>query len=159
MDKLQNITRRLSKVARDLNVGISNLGEFLHKKGVTIDVGPNTKINDEQYQLLVAEFSKDKKQKQAAIDFLENKQQKADSRETVAIPGYEKKKESEPKSDPSKQKSPGIRVIGSIDLDSKSGEPIIAEPEKAKTKVQEKQKEEKEEKQEERQEEKKEKIH
>ena len=41
-------TTRLSKIARELNVGISTIVEFLHKKGVKIDSNPNEKITSEQ---------------------------------------------------------------------------------------------------------------
>lgn len=51
---------RLNKVARDLNVGIQTAVEFLQKKGISVEANPNTKITDEQYQLLVKEFSNDK---------------------------------------------------------------------------------------------------
>ena len=51
---------RLNKVARDLNVGIQTAVEFLQKKGFTVEANPNAKITDEQYALLVKEFSKDK---------------------------------------------------------------------------------------------------
>ncbi len=50
---------RLSKAAREFNVGISTIVEFLHKKGFTIDSNPNTKISPEQYDLLVKEYSSD----------------------------------------------------------------------------------------------------
>ena len=55
---------RLNKVARDLNVGIQTAVEFLQKKGFSVEPNPNTKITDEQYALLVKEFSKDKNLKQ-----------------------------------------------------------------------------------------------
>jgi len=41
--------RRLSKVARDFNVGISTIVEFLHKKGFDIDSNPNNKISDDAF--------------------------------------------------------------------------------------------------------------
>ncbi|MCB2197020.1 MAG: translation initiation factor IF-2 [Bacteroidetes bacterium] len=50
---------RLSKAAREFNVGISTIVEFLHKKGFSIDSNPNTKISPEQYNLLVQEYSSD----------------------------------------------------------------------------------------------------
>jgi translation initiation factor IF-2 len=50
---------RLSKIAREFNVGITTIVEFLQKKGVKIDSNPNTKISDEQYNLLQTEFSSD----------------------------------------------------------------------------------------------------
>jgi hypothetical protein len=39
--------KRLSKVAKELNVGISTIVEFLSGKGVEIDSNPNTKIDDD----------------------------------------------------------------------------------------------------------------
>ena len=51
---------RLNKVTRDLNVGIQTVATFLRKKGFEIELNPNTKITDEQYNLLVKEFSTDK---------------------------------------------------------------------------------------------------
>ena len=54
------MTIRLNKVARDLNVGIQTAVDFLQKKGFSIESNPNTKISDEQYALLVKEFSTDK---------------------------------------------------------------------------------------------------
>jgi translation initiation factor IF-2 len=50
---------RLSKIAREFNVGITTIVEFLQKKGVKIDSDPNTKISPEQYTLLQTEFSSD----------------------------------------------------------------------------------------------------
>jgi len=51
--------KRLSKVARDFNVGISTIVEFLHKKGFDIDTNPNNKIADEAYVLLEKEYRSD----------------------------------------------------------------------------------------------------
>jgi hypothetical protein len=51
---------RLNKVTRDFNVGLSTIVEFLCKKGLSIEESPNTKISDEEYELLIKEFSKDK---------------------------------------------------------------------------------------------------
>jgi translation initiation factor IF-2 len=50
---------RLSKAAREFNVGITTIVEFLHKKGVNIDSNPNTKLPEEAYALLVKEYSSD----------------------------------------------------------------------------------------------------
>ena len=54
------MTIRLNKVTRDLNVGITTVVEFLQKKGYTIEASPNAKITEEQYDVLVKEFSTDK---------------------------------------------------------------------------------------------------
>ncbi len=50
---------RLSKAAREFNVGISTIIEFLHKKGFVLDPNPNTKLPHEAYLLLVKEYSPD----------------------------------------------------------------------------------------------------
>ena len=50
---------RLSKIAREFNVGISTIVEFLNKKGYTIDPNPNTKISPDVYEILIDEYSSD----------------------------------------------------------------------------------------------------
>ena len=52
---------RLNKVTKECNVGLQTAVEFLQKKGFSdVEANPNTKISDEQYQMLVAEFKKDR---------------------------------------------------------------------------------------------------
>ncbi len=51
---------RLSKAAKEFNVGIHTMVEFLSKKGYDIDSKPNTKINDEVYTLLLQEYQEEK---------------------------------------------------------------------------------------------------
>ena len=58
------MTIRLNKVTRDLNVSISTAVEFLQKKGFTVEENPNTKITEEQFDLLKKEFQSDKALKQ-----------------------------------------------------------------------------------------------
>lgn len=36
---------RLSKIAREFNVGLSTIVEFLHSKGIKISSDPNGKVN------------------------------------------------------------------------------------------------------------------
>ncbi len=57
-------TIRLSKVAKEIGVGIGTIVEHLGKKGQKIESNPNTKITDEQYQLLLTDFQSDKKTKE-----------------------------------------------------------------------------------------------
>ena len=47
---------RLKKVATDFNVGIQTLVDYLAKKGHQVDTNPNTKISEEQYELLATAF-------------------------------------------------------------------------------------------------------
>ncbi|MDP2337152.1 MAG: translation initiation factor IF-2 [Bacteroidota bacterium] len=51
--------KRLSKVARDFNVGISTIVDFLHRKGFDIDTNPNNKISDDVFHLLEKEYKGD----------------------------------------------------------------------------------------------------
>jgi translation initiation factor IF-2 len=50
---------RLSKIARELNVGISTLVDYLQKQGVEISSNPNTKIDDRTQEMLEKQFRKD----------------------------------------------------------------------------------------------------
>ncbi len=114
---------RLIEVARNLNVGIDTLAEFLQKKGVEVAAKPNTKIGEEQHNMLVAEFSKDKSIKNAALKMLEEMHRKDDKKETVAIEGYETKEE-KPKKEVIKAEVPDdmlpkLNIVDSIDLGNK----------------------------------------
>ena len=57
---------RLNKVAKDFNVGIQTLAEYLAKKGHQVDASPNTKISEEQYELLATAFQSERKVKEEA---------------------------------------------------------------------------------------------
>ena len=46
---------RLSKIAREFNVGLSTIVEFLHSKGIKISSDPNAKLTDEDYALVAKE--------------------------------------------------------------------------------------------------------
>ncbi len=59
-------TKRLSKVAKDLGVGISTLVDHLKKKGHVVEMNPNTKITDDQFGILMSEYSSEMKVKEEA---------------------------------------------------------------------------------------------
>ena len=82
------MTIRLNKVTRDLNVGITTAVEFLQKKGFVVEANPNTKITDEQFDLLKKEFSTDKDLKLKSERFLQERQTKERNKTSVAIEGY-----------------------------------------------------------------------
>ncbi len=73
--------QRLSKVARELNVGISTIVEFLETKGVTIDAKPNTKLDAEVYDIVSQEFASDKGAKEES----KNVSMPTNDRESVSI--------------------------------------------------------------------------
>ncbi|MBE6336386.1 MAG: translation initiation factor IF-2 [Lentimicrobiaceae bacterium] len=60
---------RLSKAAKEFNVGMSTIIEFLAKKGFKIDSSPNTKLNGEMYALIVKEYHSEKEVKKNAEQF------------------------------------------------------------------------------------------
>ena len=50
--------KRLVKVAKELNVGLSTIVEHLHASGFEIDSKPTAKVTEEMYDVLVKEFNK-----------------------------------------------------------------------------------------------------
>lgn len=137
---------RLSKIARELNVGISTIVDFLHGKGIKIDSNPNTKITPDQYDILYKEFSSDlsikKESERVNLKHLREK------RETISINDIEGDDSSETEQDELIVKDKNvpneifeteteqnisskinINVIGKIDIDKKK--------EKEKVKVEE----------------------
>jgi translation initiation factor IF-2 len=54
-----NKVSRLSKIARDLNVGIATIVEFLNKQGIKMTPDPNAKIDADAQALLEKQFRKD----------------------------------------------------------------------------------------------------
>lgn len=59
-------TMRLSKVAKEFNLSLGKIVEFLSAKGRQVENNPNAKIGDDEYALLSKEFSGDKSAKEEA---------------------------------------------------------------------------------------------
>ena len=83
--------QKISKVAKDLNIGISNIRDTLEKKGFTVDDGPNARISEEQYEILLQVYAPDRKQNEKNADFLakrqrEKQEKKAAKEETKQPP-------------------------------------------------------------------------
>ena len=106
-------TIRLNKVAREFNVGVSTLVEYLNNKGHEVDSNPNTKISEEQYKVLSKEFCSDinLKKESKKVDLKSTRAKK----EIISIE-TEKAEEISAK-DEAKLES-NIRVVGKIDLDT-----------------------------------------
>ncbi|MGP1624466.1 translation initiation factor IF-2 [Bacteroides heparinolyticus] len=116
------MTIRLNKVTRDLNVGITTAVEFLQKKGFTVEANPNTKITDEQFDLLKKEFSTDKDLKIKSERFSQERQSKDRNKASVAIDGYEENAQEKAKPEEIKtvipeDVRPKFKPVGKIDLD------------------------------------------
>ena len=124
------MTIRLNKVTRDLNVGITTAVEFLQKKGFVVEANPNTKITDEQFELLKKEFSTDKDLKMKSERFLQERQTKERNKASVAIEGYEtkesvKEKVEEIKTVIPEDVRPKFKPVGKIDLDNLGKKPVV----------------------------------
>jgi translation initiation factor IF-2 len=70
---------RINKVLKELNVGLDNAVDYLSSKGIVIDKNPNVKITVEAYQILLGQFSSDKKLKEESDKFLAAKTSKKES--------------------------------------------------------------------------------
>ena len=55
---------RLGKAAGELNVGVPTLIEFLQSKGIKIDTNPNTRLEQEHFEMLCQEFAADQNLKE-----------------------------------------------------------------------------------------------
>ena len=124
------MTIRLNKVTRDLNVSISTAVEFLQKKGFTVEENPNTKITEEQFDLLKKEFQSDKALKQQS-ERLGKTWQRAQAQEVQKpaqpkpapaepAPKVEEKKPAAPveiKTVVPEAAKPRFKPVGHIDLD------------------------------------------
>ena len=114
---------RLNKIAKDFNVGIQTLVEFLEKKtGATFE-GPVAMANvtDEQYDMLCKEFKKDKSVKEESA---RERQERQQTRDKI-------KEETRNAAAPvlvhtPSEESLNVRpkVLGTIDLGGKKEEPV-----------------------------------
>ena len=66
MSEEANTTIRLSKAAKEFNVGVTTIREFLAKKGFQVDSSPNAKLTAEMYDLIVKEYQGEKDVKNEA---------------------------------------------------------------------------------------------
>ena len=123
---------RLNKVTKECNVGLQTAVEFLQKKGFSdVEANPNTKISDEQYQMLVAEFKKDKGLRDDAAA-VSRKRQHKEKKATIALP---EEKPVEIKTATEARLGKGPKVVGHIDLDNLGARGPVAAPEKKETPV------------------------
>ena len=129
---------RLIKVSKILNVGIGTLVEFLHKKGIEIEENPNVKIENEQYNLLIAEFGKGMSISIDAAPPREPVKRSGETREAVALEGYELPEDDAPRKKAKKESieteipeemKPHVNVVGSIDLDNANKKKIESDTE------------------------------
>ena len=115
---------RLNKIARDLSVGINTITEFLSKKGIAVDEGPNTKIEYDVYQMLLKEYSGDMKAKEESakieLNAMRAKKESIYADDEFAEP--EKPAEEEQQIFETPKKELKVNVVGKIDLNKKKEE-------------------------------------
>ena len=122
---------RLNKVQKELNLGLSTIVEFLQKKGFEIKEDPNAVVPEQGYNLLIEEFSADKKARIQSDNFTKERQNKEKPKATPAEPEkvsapVEKtlevaEKPAVVKPDPAEEAPAAetkIKVTGRIDLDA-----------------------------------------
>lgn len=175
------MSKRLVKVAKELNVGTGSIVDFLAKNGFEIDNRPTAKVSEEMYNLLVQEFQSSMALKEQADQLVigtsrqiqeeekEPEEPRSPFREPTPAPApvREEKKEPEQKAPEPKKKeeepaeekktekkqeevsvekedaadplTPGLTVVGKIDLDADQKERarIRAEKEAEKKKEEE----------------------
>ena len=125
-----------------MNVGIATVVEFLQKKGYTVEANPNTKISEEQYAILVKEFSTDKNLRLESERFIQERQNKDRNKASVSIEGFEKQQE-KPKSEDviktvvPEDARPKFKPVGKIDLDKLNRKPVVEKVEEKKVEEQE----------------------
>tara|TARA_B100000035_G_scaffold179728_1_gene153318 strand:+ start:12864 stop:15416 length:2553 start_codon:yes stop_codon:yes gene_type:complete len=124
------VVKRLSKVARELNVGISTIVEFLGSQGKEVSSNPNTKIGEDLYMILLEEYQKEKFEKEKADNVVIDQPE----RKVISIKKEEPKKEVEKivaKADLISRPS----VLGKIDLSSNTSNPEPVKEEKKEEKT------------------------
>ncbi len=84
---------KISKIAKELNVALSTVTDFLRSKNIEVDDNPNTRIDENAEALLMQHFSTDMKAKREAEQFLTARQK---DREPAPAPKAEVKPEPKP---------------------------------------------------------------
>lgn len=124
---------RLSKLAKEFNVGIHTIVDFLHKKGFKeVDMNPNTKVSADAVQLLEKEYKTDisikkesekisikshrPKKESISIDDIEDGEEPEDEKPVVKPIEKPVVKITETVVTPEKEER--IKVVGKIDLNS-----------------------------------------
>lgn len=134
------------KVAKELNIGIGTIAEFLNGKGFKVEARPNTKLTGDMYNELLKEYQGDKILKEEAKSIVIGKIRRDDANTVIesndvphpapakqdeepeeilikntgsakpAVAPEEKAPEVKPAANV--DSNPGVKIVGKIDLDS-----------------------------------------
>ena len=109
---------RLSKVIRELNVGIATAVEFLQKKGFgVVEASPNAPISEEQHAALIEEFGKDKDLHHRSANISQDLQKKSKTEKENISKEKEEQSEKEVIRLGKNENRQTFKPIGKIDLD------------------------------------------
>ena len=116
-------TKRLNKIAKEFNVGVSTIAEYLSSKGHDIEASPNAKVDSEMYSLVVDQYGSDKARKEKSQELKKKKVE----RKTITL---ESDKPVEPEPTPVVvEPTPVVEVVETV-------EPVkVVEPEPEKVEV------------------------
>ena len=116
---------KISKVAKDLNVGISTLVEFLQKNNQNVEDNLNTRITDEQYEMLVRAFKNDKDLKSKSDKYSSDRHK--EKAKPAPAPHVA------PKEEIKTVVVPQPKVVGKINLDEINKPKVVETPKPQKT--------------------------
>ncbi|MDD5971299.1 MAG: translation initiation factor IF-2 [Paraprevotella sp.] len=112
---------RLNKVTKEFNIGLQTAVDFLRKNGYDdVEVSPNSKITEQQYELLQKEFSSDKGLRSEATQLIQHRQEKSKERKEAT------KQKRQAEEIASAKPKTSYKVVGHIELDKK-GNPVRKE--------------------------------
>ena len=120
---------RLNKVTKEFNIGLQTAVDFLRKNGYDdVEVSPNSKITEQQYELLQKEFSSDKGLRSEATQLIQHRQEKSKERKEAT------KQKRQAEEIASAKPKTSYKVVGHIELDKK-GNPVRKEEPQTSPKV------------------------
>ena len=108
--------QKLNKIAKELNVSVPTIIEFLRKKNITVDESPNTRIEDNVADMLTSAFASDKDLKNRSAQIATERKEIRQQRTEVKAPQA-------PAEESITTKVQKPRILGKIELDSK-GNPV-----------------------------------
>ncbi len=121
---------RLIQVAKEFNVGLNTITDFLQKKGIKSDGSPNTPVEPDVYAVLEKEFGSNRgagseresireriAQKQATVTLDEARRQAREEEQEIVIKSRIISVQDE---------IPHPKILGKIDLDPKTKVPVLA---------------------------------
>ncbi|MCH5217909.1 MAG: translation initiation factor IF-2 [Muribaculaceae bacterium] len=114
---------KISKIAKELNVGVQTAVEFLRKRNIEVESNPNARIDDTAAELLMKEFSRDRNVKEASDNFTSARQERKIARQ-------ERTKPEEVKTEVPTLSGP--RIAGKVDVSDKNRQAVpVPDPEEA----------------------------